>query len=140
MIDPARFSDLRAAHSALAGLGDRLTELLRDELDPGETVHAAWSAEISGTPGALVLTDRRLLAVWTTRLLFVFRLPTQQEFDLGQIRRVEERGADGLYLYAAADPSRPEEDYEENLFRLPGLERASLAAELNQRCPALQAS
>lgn len=140
MIDPARYAQQRSAHPALARLGGRLSELVREELEPSEALHGAWSVEVARSPGVLVLTNRRALAVWTTRLLLFFRLPTQQEFDLSQLRRIEERGQDGLYLFAAADPEHPGEDYEENLFRLPTLERSTLVAELEQRCPALRPS
>ena len=125
MIDPAAFSQVCGTYPALGQLPDKLQELLRDELDPGEAVELGAAAQVGGVPGGIVLTERRLIAVWTMKLFFFFKFPAVQEFAREQIRKVEEREG-GLYVFASADSENADEDYEENLFQLDPEGRSAL--------------
>jgi len=136
MIDPKAYLELCAQFPPLGGLSDKVGEILRDELSPQEGVKGAWAVSVGKVPGAVVLTERRLIAVYTTRLLFFFNFPTVQEFDLEQIRRCE-AGPQGLYLRASATGDPEDEDYEENLFALEAGPQAELLAALQPLCPAL---
>jgi hypothetical protein len=136
MIDSKAYMALCAEFSALSGLSDKVGEILRDELSPQETLRGAWAMSVGKVPGALVLSERRLIAVYTMRLLFFFNLPAVQEFDLGQLRRCELE-PQGVYLRASASEDSADEDYEENRFILDAGPRAELLEALQPLCPAL---
>lgn len=136
MIDIKAYSALCTQFPPLAGLSDKVGEILRDELSPQETVRGAWAMSVGKTPGALVLSERRLIAVYSMRLLFFFNLPAVQEFDLAQLRRCE-LDPQGVYLRASASEDPEDEDYEENHFVIEASQRAELLEALQSLCPAL---
>jgi RNase P/RNase MRP subunit p29 len=124
MIDKQKYSDLAIRFAALTTLDDKTAEIVRDELDPGETALAAEVVSIEAKPGVVLLTDRRVLAVWKTTLLFFFKLPTIQQFDLFQLTHVELDGR-RLRLRAVADPADEDAGWEDNSFSFAGPEAAS---------------
>lgn len=136
MIDPTTYQALCAQFPAMAQLSDKVGEILRDELSPQESVRGAWAVRVGEVPGALVLSERRLLAIYTTRLFWIFNLPTVQEFDLAQVRRCE-LGPAGVYLRASPTTDPDDEDYEENAFAMEAGPRAELLEALQPLCPAL---
>lgn len=137
MLDAATFQQIRSTNPAIAGLSEKVAEILRDELEPGETVEASYAVTISGTPGALVLSSRRAIAVWTTKLLIFFKFPTIQQFHYEQVNELRVDGA-SAYMHASATPGDREEDYEEGTFAFASAEQASdFAARIGARAPRL---
>lgn len=115
MLDPTSFQQIASAHPPIAGLSEKVAEILRDELGPDESVEASYSVTISGSAGALVLSSRRVLAVWTTKLLIFFKFPTIQEFHYEQVNELRPSDA-SVYMHASPTPGDREEDYEEGSF------------------------
>lgn len=115
MLDAATFGALCSSQPALAALPDKVAELLRGELNPGEEVAGSYSVQISGSAGALVVTPQRVIAVWITKMLLVLKFPTVQEFNLGQLNEVVVEGT-SVRMHASATPGDREDDYEENTF------------------------
>lgn len=136
MIDTQTYASLCAKHTDLSPLSDKVAELLRDELTPQEKVQGAWAMTVGKVPGALVLTERRLIAVYTTRLLVFFNFATIQEFDLLQVRRCE-LNSTGVFLRATPTSNPDDEDYEENQFGLTPDRGGKLLEALKPLCPAL---
>lgn len=116
MISKDVYTGLCQDHSALAVVADKVQELIRDELEPGVELQFAEAANIYGSQGVVCVTDTSVYGFWTQTMFFFFKFPAVQKFHLNQIRKVEATGPK-VYLRAEADPSEPDNDYEENDFQ-----------------------
>lgn len=139
MLDSTTFSQLQSVHPAIAGLSDKIKDLLRGELTPGETVESSYAVQIRGSAGAVVATSHRLIGVWVTKMLIFFKFPTIQEFSFEQMNTVQvESGS--VYLHASPVPGDREEDYEEGTFQFVNSDEASAFGQLVRgRSPRLAA-
>lgn len=115
MISQDQFSVLTKAHPSIGKMTDKVQDIIRDELEPDMEVHYSQSVKVGGADGVVFTTSKHLYAFWTMKMMIFFKLPTTQEFNLSQIRKVEANGA-SVYVRAEADPSLPDDDYEENNF------------------------
>lgn len=131
MIKEAEFQSLCGRFPALGGLPSKVAWLAREELDPGEQVELAEAVGVGKVGGCALLTERRLLVLWQTKMFVFFKFPTIQEFNLSQMTRVEPNGAT-LSLRAEADPSDPDAGWEENALTFNAAETcAAFAARLS---------
>ncbi|MGB1015252.1 MAG: hypothetical protein ACPG4T_14045 [Nannocystaceae bacterium] len=139
MLDASTFAQLQSAHPALAGLPEKVKEMLRGELTPSETVESSSAVKVGGSAAAVLVTSQRLIAVWLTKMLVFFKFPTIQEFSFEQMNTVQvESGS--VYLHASPVPGDREEDYEEGTFQFVSPDEAAAFAELVQgRSPRLAA-
>lgn len=115
MIDATSWAALVEKYLHLGELPPKVADIGRDELLPDEAVWACASVTVEGVPGAVFLTGRRVLALWQTTMLFFFKLPTIQEFQLAQLTNVEHSGS-SLRLRAVADPNDPDMGWEDSTF------------------------
>lgn len=97
-------------------LSPKVQEQLQQELLPEEKIEEIYQVTISKQPACLVLSDKRVVAFWMMKLLFVLKMPAQQEFNFSQINRVEKKGDNGLFLHSSVEAEKPQDDYEENTF------------------------
>lgn len=93
MIALDQLRSLSGSFHALRGLPEPLMRLLADELGPSENLQAAQGIRVAGEDGVLVGTEARLLAAYTSKLLFK-RFPTYQQFDYPYVRSVKQSGAE----------------------------------------------
>lgn len=115
MIDAAAWSVLTEKYPFLAELPPKVADIGRDELLPDEAVWSVASVTVRDAPTAIFLTQRRVLALWQTTMLFFFKLPTIQEFHLAQLTNVEHSG-NQLRLRAVADPNDEDMGWEDSTF------------------------
>lgn len=136
MISKDEFAELVKDHPPLSSVPEKLRELIRDELEPGEKAEWAVGATIWGVDGLVCLTEKRLLCFWMQKMFIFFKFPTIQVFDRRQLQKVEQNG-NSVHLRAQADPSDPGEDYEENTLQFA---TASVAQQLAERLQAYSAT
>lgn len=116
MIKEADFNQLKSSYSFLNKLSPKVQEQLQQELLPEEKIEEIYQVTISKQPACLVLSDKRVVAFWMMKLLFVLKMPAQQEFNFSQINRVEKKGDNSMFLHSSVEAEKPGDDYEENTF------------------------
>ncbi len=113
MIDEATFQRHLQNFPALASLESKLIEMARDEMTPDEHLTHASKVSVGGVPGCAWISNRRVMVLWTMKMLIFFKFPAMQEFHLAQIRRIDPNGAT-LFLRSEADGASEDDGWEEN--------------------------
>lgn len=99
MLNDTEFHQLTQQFPILASSNPKQVETLRDQLKPSEAVLVIVSIETKGSPGLACLTTSDLYLVWTTKLLWVLKLPTMQTFHRQHL--TFQRAANSFQLKAA---------------------------------------
>ena len=115
MIDKASFSQLKTNYPFIAYLPDKLQDLIAREIPPEQEQVTFYKVKIEGKNGCLLLVERKLIAFWTSKLLFK-KFPTMQEFSFAQVNELKNQDSNDLYIHSSADPTIKNEDYEEGKF------------------------
>ena len=122
---------------ALQTLSPELLELAAGELSPSEQLLAAEQVQLGSELGALLAINTRLIAVYSTKMLFK-RFPTIQTMDYPHVQRAQVQGVQ-VYVYASPHPGGSKDEYEENTFVFRAPETAEGFVQfLRGRCPQLQ--
>ena len=115
MITKDAYTELCHGHPAFQAMTEKVQEIIRDELEPGVEVQYAETVSINGSQGVVCVTDTNVYGFWTQKMFFFLKFPAVQKFHLDQVRKIKTSGKE-VYLKAEADPSEPDNDYEENRF------------------------
>lgn len=116
MINQTEFTQIKNDYPFIQYLPEKAQSMLQQELLPEEKIEKIYEVTISNQPSCLVVSDKRLLAVWVMKMLFVLKLPAMQEFNLSQINKVEKKSNNTVFIHSSVEADKPEDDYEENSF------------------------